>query len=87
MYPAYRSPNVTDLQCGAARGRELGRRHGGPVPEGFEELACPLLPALTEPVLVGVRRNPGSAETAMLDQLNQQNWCGTGLLRQPSSTA
>ena len=52
------------------------------IPEGFEELACPLLPALTEPVLVGVRRNPGSAETAMLEHLNQQNWCGTGLLGQ-----
>ncbi|WP_197382718.1 LysR family transcriptional regulator [Mycolicibacterium mengxianglii] len=49
------------------------------VPEGFEELARPLQPALTEPVLVGVRHNPGPAETAMLDQLNQQNWCGTGL--------
>jgi DNA-binding transcriptional LysR family regulator len=52
------------------------------IPEGFEELACPLLPSLTEPVLVGVRRNPGSAETAMLDHLNQQNWCGTSLLSQ-----
>ncbi|MFJ6088363.1 LysR family transcriptional regulator [Streptomyces sp. NPDC092369] len=50
------------------------------IPEGFEELACPLLPSLTEPVLVGVRRDPGSAETAMLDHLNQQNWCGTSLL-------
>lgn len=50
------------------------------VPEGFEELARPLQPTLTEPVLVGVRRNPGPAETAMLDHLNQQNWCGTGLL-------
>lgn len=46
------------------------------IPEGFEELACPLLPALAEPVLVGVRRNPGSAEMAMLDQLDRQNWCG-----------
>ncbi|MGH3583752.1 MAG: LysR family transcriptional regulator substrate-binding protein, partial [Mycobacterium sp.] len=55
------------------------------IPEGFEELACPLLPSLTEPVLVGVRRNPGSAETAMLDHLNQQNWCGTGLLCQPAT--
>ncbi len=52
------------------------------IPEGFEELACPLLPALAEPVLVGVRRNPGAAEMAMLDQLNQQNWCGTALLSQ-----
>ncbi|MDZ7886715.1 MAG: LysR family transcriptional regulator substrate-binding protein [Mycobacterium sp.] len=50
------------------------------IPEGFEELACPLLPSLTGPVLVGVRRNPSSAEMAMLDHLNQQNWCGTSLL-------
>jgi DNA-binding transcriptional LysR family regulator len=55
------------------------------IPEGFEELACPLQPSLTEPVLVGVRRNPGSAETAMLDHLNQQNWCGTSLLSQPTT--
>jgi DNA-binding transcriptional LysR family regulator len=55
------------------------------IPEGFEELASPLLPALTEPVLVGVRRNPGPAETAMLDHLNQQNWCGTTLLCQPTT--
>ncbi|MEV0400336.1 LysR family transcriptional regulator substrate-binding protein [Actinoallomurus sp. NPDC050550] len=55
------------------------------IPEGFEELACPLMPSLTEPVLVGVRRNPGSAETAMLDHLNQQNWCGTSLLCQPAT--
>jgi DNA-binding transcriptional LysR family regulator len=52
------------------------------IPEGFEELACPLLPSLTEPVLVGVRRNPGAAEAAMLDHLNQQNWCGTGFLHE-----
>ncbi|MER8226156.1 LysR family transcriptional regulator [Streptomyces sp. NPDC094143] len=50
------------------------------IPEGYEELACPLLPSLIEPVLVGVRRNPGSAEAAMLDHLSQQNWCGTNLL-------
>jgi DNA-binding transcriptional LysR family regulator len=56
------------------------------IPEGFEELACPLLPALSEPVLVGVRRNPGSAERVMLDHLSRQNWCGTGLLLRPSAT-
>ncbi|MDQ0777105.1 DNA-binding transcriptional LysR family regulator [Streptomyces aurantiacus] len=55
------------------------------IPEGFEDLACPLLPALTEPVLVGVRRNPGSAETAMLDHLHQQNWCGADLLSRPTT--
>ena len=52
------------------------------VPEGFEELTCPLLPSLTEPVLLGMRRNAGNAEMAMLDHLNQQNWCGTALLDQ-----
>ncbi|MFB9511261.1 LysR family transcriptional regulator substrate-binding protein, partial [Streptomyces aurantiacus] len=55
------------------------------IPEGFEELACPLQPSLTEPVLVGVRRNPGSAETAMLDHLHQQNWCGTDLLHRTTT--
>ncbi|WP_221348152.1 LysR family transcriptional regulator [Streptomyces beigongshangae] len=55
------------------------------VPEGFEHLACPLLPSLTEPVLVGVRSNPGAAETAMLDHLHRQNWCGAELLRRPAA--
>ena len=50
------------------------------IPEGFEELARPLSPSLTEPVLVGVRRNPGAAEMAMLDQVDHQNWCGTDFL-------
>lgn len=56
------------------------------IPEGFEDLARPLTPSLTEPVLVGVRRDPGSAEAAMLDQLSRQDWCGTDLLRQPAAT-
>lgn len=51
------------------------------IPEGFEELACPLQPSLTEPVLLGVRRNAGAAEAAMLDQLHEQKWCGTDFLR------
>ncbi|MFJ8141539.1 LysR family transcriptional regulator [Streptomyces sp. NPDC096013] len=55
------------------------------IPEGFEELACPLLPSLAEPVLVGVRRNPGSAEMVMLDHLSRQNWCGTDLFCQPAT--
>jgi DNA-binding transcriptional LysR family regulator len=54
------------------------------VPEGFEELACPLSPFLTEPVLVGVRRNAGPAEMAMLDLLDRQNWCGISLVRDPT---
>ncbi|MDQ1033020.1 DNA-binding transcriptional LysR family regulator [Streptomyces umbrinus] len=50
------------------------------VPESFEQLARPFLPSLTEPVIVGIRRHPGSAEAAVLDHLHQQNWCGTSLL-------
>ncbi|MGA6875435.1 LysR family transcriptional regulator [Streptomyces pratensis] len=50
------------------------------VPEGFEELARPLLPPLAEPVLVGVRRHASPAETAVLDHFNQQNWSGIDLL-------
>jgi DNA-binding transcriptional LysR family regulator len=56
------------------------------IPEGFEELGWPLVPSLTEPVLVGVRRNSGAAETAMLDHLNEQNWCGADLLCQSAPT-
>jgi DNA-binding transcriptional LysR family regulator len=46
----------------------------------LEDLACPLRPSPTEPVLVGGRRGPGPAEAAMLDHLGRQNWCGTALL-------
>jgi DNA-binding transcriptional LysR family regulator len=44
------------------------------IPEGFEKLTRPLLPALTEPVLVGLRPHPGPAEKALLDHLRRQNW-------------
>lgn len=55
------------------------------IPDGFERLARPLLPSLTEPVTLGVRNHPGPAEAAVLDHLNQQNWCGMSLLNQPAS--
>ncbi|MFE2188348.1 LysR family transcriptional regulator [Streptomyces sp. NPDC059455] len=42
--------------------------------------ARPFLPSLTEPVIVGTRRHPDSAEAAVLDHLHQRNWCGTSLL-------
>ncbi|MET7610783.1 LysR family transcriptional regulator [Streptomyces seoulensis] len=50
------------------------------VPESFEHLARPFLPSVTEPVIVGTRRHPGSAEAAVLDHLHQQSWSGAGLL-------
>jgi DNA-binding transcriptional LysR family regulator len=54
------------------------------IPEGFEELARPLLPSPTEPVVLGVRSRPGPAEAAVLDHLSRQNWCGMSLLNQPA---
>ncbi|MEU6032243.1 LysR substrate-binding domain-containing protein [Streptomyces tauricus] len=44
------------------------------VPDGFERLTRPLHPALSAPVIAGVRRTPGRAESALLDQLNRQHW-------------
>ncbi|WP_413105541.1 LysR family transcriptional regulator [Streptomyces sp. Inha503] len=64
----------------AAQGLGVTVAPASALPEGFEKLARPLLPALAEPVIAGVRRHPSPAETAVLDHLNQQNWCGIGLL-------
>ncbi|MGX1915701.1 LysR family transcriptional regulator [Streptomyces phaeochromogenes] len=44
------------------------------IPDGFERLTRPLHPALSAPVIAGVRRTPGRAESALLDQLNRQHW-------------
>lgn len=44
------------------------------IPDGFDHLTRPLRPALSEPVLAGVRHAPGRAETALLDQLKRQDW-------------
>ena len=54
------------------------------VPEGFERLARPLLPRLTEPVLLGLRRHPGPAEKVLLDHLRQQDWRGVDLPGPPA---
>ncbi|WP_413811062.1 LysR family transcriptional regulator [Streptomyces sp. OE57] len=68
----------------AAQGLGVTVAPASALPEGFEKLARPLLPALAEPVIAGVRRHPSPAETAVLDHLNQQNWCGIGLLAPPA---
>ncbi|WP_075737156.1 LysR family transcriptional regulator [Streptomyces acidiscabies] len=44
------------------------------VPAPYTRLAKPLTPALSERVLVGLRPDPGPAETALLDLLRQQDW-------------
>ena len=61
----------------AAQGLGVTVAPSSAIPEGFEKLARPLLPPLTEPVLVGLRSQPGAAETALLDQLRRQKWSGT----------
>jgi DNA-binding transcriptional LysR family regulator len=67
----------------AAQGVGITVAPASAIPEGFERLARPLLPALTEPVLIGLRPGPGPAEKALLDHLNRQNWNGTDLLSPP----
>lgn len=44
------------------------------VPHGYEHLARPVLPAVSQPVIAVVRRNPGPAETALLELLRQESW-------------
>lgn len=44
------------------------------VPHGYEHLVRPVLPAVSQPVIAVVRRNPGPAETALLELLRQETW-------------
>jgi LysR substrate binding domain-containing protein len=53
----------------AAEGLGVTIAPSSAIPDGFEHLTRPLRPALSEPVIAGVRRAPGRAETALLDQL------------------
>jgi DNA-binding transcriptional LysR family regulator len=63
----------------AAEGLGVTIAPSSAIPDGFEHLTRRLGPALSEPVLAGVRRAPGRAETALLDQLSQQDWSGIGV--------
>lgn len=44
------------------------------VPHGYEHLARPVFPVVSQPVVAAVRRDPGPAETALLELLRQQIW-------------
>jgi DNA-binding transcriptional LysR family regulator len=44
------------------------------VPQGYEHLVRPVSPAVTRPVIGVVRREPGPAETALLDLLRRETW-------------
>jgi DNA-binding transcriptional LysR family regulator len=42
------------------------------VPDGYQHLVRPVSPAVSQPVVAVVRRDPGPAETALLDLLRQE---------------
>ncbi|MBN6038969.1 LysR family transcriptional regulator [Amycolatopsis sp. 195334CR] len=44
------------------------------VPHGYEHLARPVFPAVSQPVVAVIRQAAGPAETALLDLLRQQTW-------------
>ena len=44
------------------------------VPEGYEHLARPVSPAVTQPVIAVLREDPGPAESALLQLLRQELW-------------
>jgi DNA-binding transcriptional LysR family regulator len=46
------------------------------VPYGYEHLARPVLPAVSQPVIAVVRSDAGPAETALLELLRQETWHG-----------
>jgi len=44
------------------------------VPDGYEHLARPVFPAVSQPVVAVLRRDAGPAETALLGLLRQETW-------------
>jgi DNA-binding transcriptional LysR family regulator len=87
LSPAHGGTSVTDHHCGAPRGAGLGRQCASRLshPRRLRRTGPAADARPHRPVLLGVRRNRGLAETVMLDHLSQQNWCGTGLICQPAT--
>lgn len=46
------------------------------VPRGYEHLARPVLPAVSQPVIAVIRSDAGPGETALLELLRQESWYG-----------
>jgi DNA-binding transcriptional LysR family regulator len=44
------------------------------VPHGYEHLARPVFPVVSQPVVAAVRQGAGPAETALLELLRQEIW-------------
>lgn len=51
------------------------------VPLGYEHLARPVFPAVSQPVIAVVQSGAGPAATALLDLLRQETWDGSASLR------
>ncbi|MFG1701360.1 LysR family transcriptional regulator [Nonomuraea sp. NPDC049309] len=47
------------------------------VPHGYERLARPVLPVVSQPVIAGLRLGAGPAETALLELLREESWSRT----------
>ncbi|WP_280437324.1 LysR family transcriptional regulator [Nocardia carnea] len=50
------------------------------VPPGYEQLARPVFPSVTQPVVAVVRHRAGPAEAALLELLRGENWTGSDRL-------
>ncbi|GAB2463436.1 LysR family transcriptional regulator [Promicromonospora xylanilytica] len=50
------------------------------VPDGYEHLARPVFPAVSQPVVAVLRRDAGPAETALLELLHQETWARSASL-------
>ncbi|WP_280459772.1 LysR family transcriptional regulator [Nocardia carnea] len=48
------------------------------VPHGYEHLARPVFPVVSQPVVAVVRRGAGPAEAALLELLRQESWTESG---------
>lgn len=46
------------------------------VPQGYEHLVRPVLPAVSQPVVAVLRQGAGPGETALLDLLRRETWTG-----------
>ncbi|GAB3695568.1 LysR family transcriptional regulator [Saccharopolyspora tripterygii] len=58
----------------AAHGLGVALVPASAVPDGYEHLARPVSPVVTQPVIAVLRQDPGPAESALLHLLRQELW-------------
>lgn len=61
----------------AAHGLGVTLVSASAVPHGYERLARPVLPVVSQPVIAGLRLGAGPAETALLELLREESWSRT----------